>query len=230
MLLVGDSAANTVLGLKTTRDIPPEFLMTITAAVRRGAPRPFLLADLPYQACANPESAKATAMRFLNECGADAVKIEVTGAELPLVEALVSAGVALCAHLGLLPQRVMTPDGYRAQGRTRAEADKIISDAIACAKAGASLILLEAVPDEVTHEVVAKTSVPVIGCGAGPSAHGHVVVLHDVLGFNEKPPRFAEVLADAPELLREAAQRYVAAIASRAYPAEKHQYHMKSGS
>jgi 3-methyl-2-oxobutanoate hydroxymethyltransferase len=228
MLLVGDSAANTMLGLSTTRDIPPEFLVTITAAVRRAAPKVFLLADMPYRSSGDVATAVRLAQRFVLETGADAVKVEVVGADLPLVAALVEAQVPVCAHLGLLPQRVMTPDGYRAQGRTKAEAAVIVRDAVAFAAAGAQLILLEAVPDLLTREVIAKTGVPVLGCGAGHSAHGHVIVLHDMLGYSAKPPRFAEVFGDAAGALKAAAEKYVAAVGDRSYPAEKHEYRMKS--
>ena len=227
MLLVGDSAANTMLGLSTTRDIPPEFLVTITAAVRRGAPNVFLLADMPYRSTGDVTAAVRVAQRFVVETGADAVKVEVTGADLPLVKALVEAGVPTCAHLGLLPQRVVSPEGFRAQGRTKAEAAVIVRDTLAFAAAGVQLILLEAVPDAVTQEVVAKTTVPVLGCGAGHSAHGHVIVLHDMLGYSAKPPRFAEVYGAVAGALKAAAEKYVAAVESREYPAERHEYRMK---
>jgi 3-methyl-2-oxobutanoate hydroxymethyltransferase len=228
LLLVGDSAANTMLGLTTTRDIPPDFLVTITAAVRRGAPKVFLLADMPYRSSGDIPTAVRLAQRFVLETGADAVKVEVVGVDLPLVAALVEAKVPVCAHLGLLPQRVMTPDGYRAQGRTKSEAAVIVRDALAFAAAGAQLILLEAVPDAVTQEIIARTNIPVLGCGAGHSAHGHVIVLHDMLGYSPKPPRFAEVYGDVAGALKSAAEKYVAAVETRAYPADKHEYRMKS--
>jgi len=229
ILLVGDSAANTVLGLASTREIPVDFLMTITAAVRRGAPNSFVMADMPHLGMATADTALTTATRFMRECQADAVKVECTGADLPMIQSLLAAGIPVCAHLGLLPQRVTDPEGYRAQGRTTAEAQRIIGDAILMRRAGAQLLLLEAVPDEVSAAVVAQVDCPVLGCGAGPSCDGHVIVWHDLLGFNPRPPRFAQPLADAPALLTEAAKTYVQEVASRAYPALRHQYHMKAG-
>ena len=136
-------------------------------------------------------------------------------------------GVPICVHLGLLPQRVTDPTGYKAQGRTGAEAERIIAEAVAWSRAGAQMLLLEAVPDEVSAEVVRQVTCPVIGCGAGPSCDGHVIVLHDVLGYNPKPPRFAEVFADAPALVAAAAAGYLAAVRTRAYPADQHVYRMK---
>ena len=228
LLLVGDSAANTVLGLASTREIPPDFLLTLTVAVRRGAPNVFLLADMPYRAMASIAAAVAMGQRFIGEASADAVKIEIAEGDVGFVAALVAAGIPTCAHLGLLPQRVTSPDGYKAQGRTAEAASTLVQTALACVSAGAQMLLLEAVPDEVTREISSRVDVPVFGCGAGPSADGHVVVLHDMLGFNSKPPRFVEVLGDLPAALRQAATRYLEAITTRAYPAPKHTYKMKS--
>lgn len=227
ILLVGDSAANTVLGLESTREIPAEFLFTITAAVRRGAPAAFLLADMPYCATHDAGAVVTAAQRFIAETGADAVKLEATRADLPLLQAMVQARVPTCAHLGLLPQRARGFADYKARGRTPEEADEIVATAEACARIPVDLLLLEAVPDEVTRRVSAAVDMPVLGCGAGPSADGHVVVLHDVLGFSARPPRFVPVLGNVPAVLEEIARRYVAAITARKYPGPEHQYKMK---
>ena len=228
VLLVGDSAATTVLGHDTTRIIPPDFLLTLTEAVRRGAPAVFLLADMPFGSMASVDQAVGMARRFVDEAGADAVKVECREADLQIVRALVRANIPVCAHLGLLPQRVQEPGGFRAQGRTAEEAHRITEEACLMVEAGAQMLLLEAVPDEVSAAVVKSVPVPVIGCGAGPSCHGHVVVIHDLLGFNPRPPRFVEVLADGPAFIAQAARNYLNAIATRAYPADKHRYRMKT--
>ena len=228
VLLVGDSAANTVLGLGSTREIDPEFLLTITEAVRRGAEEVFVLADMPFKAMESVELAVVMGKRFMLEARADGVKVECTGAEVEYVKAMVAAGVPVCAHLGLLPQRVTEAGGYKAQGRTAEEAERIIKDAELMVEAGAEMLLLEAVPDEVSAAVQKRVGgVPVIGCGGGPSCDGHVLVLQDVLGYNVKPARFVEVLADVPGVVMQAAFEYVQAVGSRTYPAARHLYRMK---
>jgi 3-methyl-2-oxobutanoate hydroxymethyltransferase len=228
ILLVGDSVATTVLGHDSTTKVTLEFLLTITDAVRRGAPGVFLMADMPFGSYPDIPTAVANAARFVREAGADCIKLEADVRHAPIVAGLAAAGIAVCAHIGLLPQRAPQQGGFKAQGRTRDDASRLLADASALAEAGSQLLLLEAVPDDVTARVVERVDIPVLGCGAGPSAHGHVIVTNDLLGFNPRPPRFAEVMADMPALLSEAARRYVTAVHDRTYPAEKHQYHMKA--
>jgi len=226
-VLVGDSAAMTVLGLDSTTGITLDFLVTITAAVRRGAPDVFLMADMPFGSYANPVKAVENAARFVREAGADAVKLECDGRHAEIVKAMAAAGITTCAHLGLLPQRAHQMGGYVAQGRTKDDAKRIVEDAVKLYEAGALMILLEAVPDDVTKAVVGAVKVPVIGCGAGPSAHGHVVVVHDMLGYSERVPRFVEKLGDVPGAIEAAARKYVERVVTRKYPAAEHQYQAK---
>ncbi len=227
VLLVGDSAATTILGESSTVRVTMDFLVTITDAVRRGAPNVFLMADLPFASYPDVTTGVANAARFIREAGADCVKLEADARHREVVEAMAASGIAVCAHLGLLPQRAMQQGGYFAQGRTTTDAQRIIDDAVLLAKAGAGMLLLEAIPDEVTAEIVKSVACPVVGCGAGPSADGHVVVLHDMLGFSARPPRFVDKLADVPEVIADAANRYVQAVTRREYPAARHQYRMK---
>jgi len=226
-LLVGDSAAMTVLGETTTTAITFDFLLTITQAVRRGAPHVFLLADMPAGSYPDLPAALAHARRFVQEAGADAVKLECDRSQEPIVAGLAAAGLTVCAHVGLLPQRVTTPGGYRAHGRTQAEAREIVDDALVLHRAGAKMILLEAVPDEVSAQVSRQVDCPVIGCGGGPSCDGHVVVVHDMLGYSRHVPKFVDKLADVPALVSQAAARYLQQIQQREYPAPRHQYRMK---
>lgn len=227
-LLVGDSAAMAVLGAESTVHATMDFLVTITGAVRRGAPNVFVLADMPFGSYPDAATAVANALRFMQEARADAVKVEVDGRHAAIVQAMAMAGVPVCAHLGLLPQRVGQLGGYKAQGRTTDEASRITQEAAQLRLAGAEMILLEAVPNEVSAAVHAAVDCPVIGCGAGSACDGHVVVIHDVLGFNPRPPRFVDVLADVPGVIRGAAAAYVKAVGDRAYPAERHGYRMKT--
>jgi 3-methyl-2-oxobutanoate hydroxymethyltransferase len=227
-LLVGDSAATVLLGASSTTAATMEFLLPLTAAVRRAAPDVFLMADMPFASYPDVRTAVENAGRFVREAGADAVKFEMDIRHVEMTRALSAAGIVVCAHVGLLPQRAAQQGGYVAQGRTAAEAKRIVEEAVALGAAGAPMVLLEAVPDEVTAEVVARVPAIVIGCGGGASADGHVVVVHDMLGYSEKVPRFVEKFGDVPSAITEAAEKYVAAVRGRSYPAAAHQYRMKS--
>ncbi len=235
LLLVGDSVATTVLGEESTVVATMDFLLTLTAAVRRAAPHAFVMGDMPFASYPDVPTAVANAARFVKEAGVDGVKLEADIRHREIVTALSSAGVITCAHVGLLPQRAGQQGGYIAQGRTPADARRIVEEAVELVRAGAHLLLLEAVPDEVTAEVVKQVAAlggpgcPVLGCGAGPSADGHVLVSYDMLGYSPRVPRFVERYADVPAIIQDAAHRYVEAVKSRAYPAARHQYRMKSG-
>ena len=228
VLLVGDSAATTLLGADSTVAATFDFMLTLTTAVRRGAPDLFVMADMPFASYPDIPLAVSHAARFVREAGADAVKFEMDIRHVEMVRALSTAGITTCAHVGLLPQRAPQQGGYVAQGRSPAEARRIVDAALALAEAGAHLLLLEAVPDEVTAQVVSRAACPVLGCGAGPSADGHVVVIHDLLGYNTRPPRFVEPLGEVPAAIQEAATRYAQAVRSRAYPAARHLYRMRT--
>jgi len=231
MLLVGDTAAEVVCGLETTREIQPEFLIQLTAAVRRGAPETFVLADLPY-AC-RCEDAKTTASwgrRFMDESQCDAVKIEVTADHTDAVTAMIDAGVPVIAHLGLLPQMIDPDAGYRAQGKDAEQALVLIEDARRFEQLGAEGLLLEAVASEVAREIAAHTSVPVIGCVSGPYCDGTVVVLHDMIGWGGgHPPRLVKQYEDLSAVLMRAFKAYVDDIHAGRFPADEHEIHMKPG-
>lgn len=232
VLLVGDTAAEVVLGVPSTREISPEFLLTLTAAVRRGAPRTFVMADLPFASRveADPDATAQWACRFHQETGSDAVKIEVTGGDASLVEIATRRGVPVVAHIGLLPQRVDPREGYRAQGRDAATAAQLIRDAERLEKAGACMLLLEAVASEVAAEITARSTLPVIGCVSGPACDGTVVVLHDLLGLGGgHPPRGARQYANLSEILTRAFKAYADDIRAGRFPTESDAPHMKAG-
>lgn len=224
ILLVGDSAATTILGESSTIHATMDFMVLLTCAVRRGAPDVCVMADMPFASYATEESAVANGKRFLVEAGADCVKLECDGRHEGIVRAMAMAGIPVCAHLGLLPQRAAQQGGYRYQGRTDQEADNVVRDSLAMVRAGAAMLLLEAVPDRVSRRVVDQVVCPVLGCGAGPSCHGHVMVLHDMLGYTAKPPRFVECFGDVPTAISDAAKAYVRAVETREYPQLRHQY------
>lgn len=232
VLLVGDTAAEVVLGLPSTREISPEFLLALTAAVRRGAPHSFVMADLPF-ACrveGDPNATAEWARRFQVETGSDAVKIEVTGRDVDVVEAATRRGVSVVAHLGLLPQHIDPQVGYRAQGRDAASAVQLISDARRLEEAGASMLLLEAVAGEVAAEITSQTALPVIGCVSGPGCDGTVVVLHDLLGLGMgHPPRGSKQYENLAAILTRIFTSYVEDVHAGRFPTQADVPHMKAG-
>ena len=227
VLLVGDSAATTVLGESSTIHATMDFMILLTRAVRRGAPDVFLMGDMPFGSYATEDSAVCNGKRFLTDAAVDCVKLECDLRHESIVRAMSMAGIPVCAHLGLLPQRAVQQGGYRYQGRTEPEADRLVREAVAMVQAGAELLLLEAVPDRVSRRIVEAVGCPVLGCGAGPSCHGHVLVLHDMLGYTEKVPRFVERFGAVPAAVAEAASAYVRAVETRAYPQVRHEYGVK---
>jgi 3-methyl-2-oxobutanoate hydroxymethyltransferase len=210
MLLAGDSAAEVILGFDSTIHAPLEFMITITAAVKRGAPNALVMADMPFLSYqASEADAIRNAGRFLTEGNADIVKLEVDGRFAGLFEALTRAGIPTCAHLGLLPQHRKLLGGYRLACRTADDAAQLVADAVRLQDAGATMLLLEAMPAEVSSRVVDKTTVPVIGCGAGPACHGQIVVLQDLLGMTDRQPAFASPIASMGDQIRCSGARWV---------------------
>jgi 3-methyl-2-oxobutanoate hydroxymethyltransferase len=226
-LLVGDSAANVILGHPTTLPVPLGLMIELTAAVRRGSQMCFLVGDMPFGSYGGSvDRGVRNVCRMLQLSGCDCVKLEVSESHLPLVNALADTGIAVMAHLGLRPQSVGLLGGYRAQGKTSDEARAIVDLAVRMQRAGAAAVLVEAVPPEVGQAVVDATNVPVIGCGAGPACHGHVVVTHDALGLTPRPPRFVPRLADLATPMVAAYADYVRQVAGGIYPAREHEYEM----
>lgn len=210
VMLVGDTAGHVILGHESTIHAPLEFMLTITAAVRRGAPDAFVMGDMPFMSYqADDREALRNAGRFMTEGMADAVKLEVDRSYASLVERLARAGVPVVAHIGSRPQLVKLQGGYAAAGRTVTEAHHVIADAAALEAAGASMLLVEAVPLEVSERIAQRASIPVIGCGAGPACDGQVVVLQDLLGLTDRQPAFAQPLAFLGDHLVAAARNWV---------------------
>ena len=228
VLLVGDTAAEMILGYPSTIHAPLEFMITITAAVKRGAPDAHVMADMPFMSYqADDAEAVRNAGRFLTDGAADSVKLEVDRSYVRLIEKLARAGVPVVAHVGSRPQLHKRRGGYGSSGRTAGEARAIVADAVACEEAGAAMLLIEAVPEAVAERIVEKTSVPVIGCGAGPACHGQVVVLHDILGLTEWQPSFATPIAHLGEQITAAAGDWVVRV--RESRLGEHPYKMAQG-
>jgi 3-methyl-2-oxobutanoate hydroxymethyltransferase len=226
-MLVGDSAANVILGHPTTLPVPLSFMIEITAAVRRGAPMVLLMGDMPFGSYSGDVNRGVrTVCRMVKLSGCDCVKLEVAAGHADLVRQLADVGVAVVAHLGLRPQSVNMLGGYKFQGRTAEEARAIVSLATQMERAGAAAILLEAVPHEVSARVVERTRIPVIGCGAGPACHASVIVTHDGIGLSPHRPRFAPNLGDVGAAMKQTFVEYVEQVSGGRYPSSEHQYEM----
>jgi 3-methyl-2-oxobutanoate hydroxymethyltransferase len=226
VILVGDSAADNVLGYDSTVPVTVDELLVLVRAVARGAKRAFVVADMPFGSFqVSDEAAVANAVRFVKEAGADAVKIEGAGPSLSRVQALVGAGIPVMGHIGLTPQSATMLGGFKAQGRTAAKARRLLADARALEAAGCFAVVLEAVPAAVAARVTNALTVPTIGIGAGLSCDGQVLVWHDLLGLNDrKPARFVKRYADVGTEIQGALEAYAADVRSGAFPAEEHTY------
>jgi len=216
VLLVGDSAAEVVLGFSRTIDMPLDVALALTAGVKRGAPRTLVMGDMPFLSYqAGSDEAVRNAGRFMVEGLADMVKIEADETYAPLVRRLTHAGIPVCAHIGSRPQHAALSGGYGPAGRTAEHAVRIVDDAVALEDAGAVMLLVEAVPDEVTRRILEATKTPLIGIGAGPAPHGQVLVVQDLLGMTDIVPRFAEPAARLGEAIAAAGQEWVRRVARR---------------
>ncbi len=216
VLLVGDTAAEMVLGFHRTIDMPLDVLIHLTAGVRRGSPATVVMADMPFLSYQlSEDDAVRNAGRFMVEGGADIVKLEADASFVSVVEKMSRAGIPVCAHIGSRPQRAALAGGYSSAGRTESEAARIVQDAVALQAAGAVMLLVEAVPDEVTARILRETSVPLVGIGAGVDCHGQVLVLQDLVGLTDRPPTFAEPVADLGVQLKRAGEEWVKRVAER---------------
>ena len=228
VLLVGDSAANVVYGYDTTVPVSVEELLPLVRGVVRGTKRALVVADLPFGSYqSSPAQALDTAARFMKDGGAQAIKLEGGQRVAPQVEALVSAGIPVMAHIGLTPQSVNAFGGYRVQGRGDEGAHRLLQDAKALQHAGAFAVVLEVVPSEVAAQVTKTLTIPTIGIGAGPSCDAQVLVWQDMAGLRGegKPAKFVKEFADVGSALRNAATRYADEVRTGVYPSPEHEYH-----
>ena len=228
IVLVGDSAAMTVLGHDSTVPATMDEMIMLTHAVTRGARRPLVVADMPFGSFQiSDASALEHAIRFVKEAGADAVKVEGGGPTISRVQALVGAGIPVMGHIGLTPQSATMLGGFKAQGRTAEKARRLVEDALALEAAGCFSLVLEAVPAPVAARVTEHLEIPTIGIGAGAGCDGQVLVYHDLLGlYDGASPRFVKQYADLAAETRRALETYAAEVRSGAFPEERHTYSM----
>ena len=226
-IIVGDSLAQLVLGRPSTLSVTMDTMITLTAAVRAGAPDVFLVGDMPFMSYQPSVSqAISNAGRFMAEAGSDAVKVEVDYRHIDLVAALAAAGIPVMAHMGYRPQSAQQSDKM-IHTRQAQQAVAVIQDCQAMVQAGAVAILLECVTAEATCEATKRVPVPVISCGSGMSCDGQVLVLHDVLGLpGGSVPRFARTYSQVGDAISQAACDYVQDIHNGAFPDHEHSYHM----
>ena len=228
LVLVGDSAAMTVLGHDSTVPATMEEMLILTRAVTRGASRPLVIADMPFGSFqVSDEDAVVNAIRFVKEAGADAVKLEGAGAMLSRVKAIVEAGIPVMGHLGLTPQSATMLGGFKAQGRSAEKALRLYDDARALEAAGCFSLVLEAVPAPVAARITHDLSIPTIGIGAGPACDGQVLVWHDILGlYDGRAARFVKRYAEIGDSIRSALAEFAADVRERRFPEEQHTYAM----
>jgi 3-methyl-2-oxobutanoate hydroxymethyltransferase len=235
IVLVGDTAAMTVLGYDSTVPVSMDEMVMLARAVRRGLRTPLLVGDLPFGSYQRSnEQAVDTAVRYLKEAECDAVKIEMAGVSGGLADkhqsierarAIIGAGIPLMGHVGLTPQSSSALGGYKAQGRTARQAVQVADDALALQEAGCFAIVFEAVPAAVTETIVERLNVPVIGIGAGPATDGQVLVFHDLLGIYEGlSPRFAKRFAEVKRAMVDGVRTYARDVRERRFPADEHCY------
>ena len=231
MLVVGDSAAQIVLGHSSTLPATMDFMVEITAGVRRGAPEACLVADMPFLSYQlGVHEAVRNAGRFLTESGVQIVKIEASEAYLAVIKAVSDAGMAVMAHIGIRPQSISRTGRFRAEATTAEQAVQLLATAEQMVQAGASCLLIEGVAAEVSEIVTKKSEVPVIGCGSGMGCDGQVLIAPDILGLTQGPgPKFAKSFASLGEAAIKAFSDYAEQVRAGHFPDTDHSYHMKKG-
>jgi 3-methyl-2-oxobutanoate hydroxymethyltransferase len=228
LILVGDSAGTTVLGLDSTVPVTLDEMVMLTGAASRGTTYGFLVADMPFGSYQVSEAdGVRSAIRLAKEGGADAVKLEGAGRTLSRVSAIVDAGIPVMGHIGLTPQSATMLGGYRAQGRTAKAAMRLVEEAKTLERAGCFAIVLEAMPAAVAEAITAEVDVPTIGIGAGVGCTGQVLVWHDLLGLSVgRTPRFVKAYADLGSTIGAALRAYAEDVRAGSFPALEHTYGM----
>ena len=223
LVLVGDSLGMVIQGHDTTVPVTVDDIVYHTHIVTRGLRHAFLVADLPFMSYASPEQALLNGVRLMQEGGAMMVKLEGGRGQISVVERLASHDIPVCAHVGLKPQSVHKIGGFRVQGRDSSAAEQMVADAISLQSAGADIVLLECVPNEVGKTITDTLDVPVIGIGAGPHVDGQILVLYDMLGITRgRTPRFVKNFMEGLDSPFAAIEAYVKAVKDGSYPAKEH--------
>lgn len=228
VILVGDSMGMVVMGYNSTLPVTMDLMVPHVQAVRRGAPDVYLVADMPYMSYQVSKSeAIRNGGRFMAETGCDAVKVEGGREIADTVKAMVDATIPVMSHIGLTPQAAAQLGGFKAQGRDLVTAKKLIEDAAILEEAGASSMVLEAVPAEVAQIITRRASIPIFGIGAGPHCDGQVLVIHDMLGlFDRKAAKFVKKYTELGDRIIKALEDFKEDVSEGSFPAQEHCYPM----
>lgn len=231
MMLVGDSAAQVLLGFDSTLPATMDFMVTLTAAVRRAAPKVCLVADMPFLSYQTSiADAVRNAGRFVQEAGAHVIKIEVTAAHLDVVRAVSDAGMAVMAHIGIRPQSIAKQGRLKAEGTTAEMAWELVELARQMVQAGAAALLIEGTAREVARMVTAESPVPVVSCGSGPDCDGQILIISDILGLSEgKLPKFSQAFGQLAEPMTAAVSAYARQVRAGTFPDDDRCYHIRQG-
>jgi len=225
ILLVGDSLNMSFAGNPDTLSTTMDQMIYHTNAVCKGAQNTFIICDMPFGTYTDEPAALSNAIRVYRETPADAVKIEGGANKAHLVKYLVDNGIAVCGHIGLLPQSVRAEGGYKVKGKTEEDALSLISDAQAIEKAGAFIIVIEGVKADAATRVAQSVTIPVIGIGAGNGVDGQVLVFSDMLGLYEPfVPKFVKQYMDGAKAVKESVAKYSEEVQNRSFPNENHVY------
>jgi 3-methyl-2-oxobutanoate hydroxymethyltransferase len=227
VILVGDSLANVILGLESTVPVTVDQMIHHGAAVRRGASRALVVVDMPFMSYQiSTEDALRNAGRIMKETNAQAVKVEGGDEEIATtIRAMTRAGIPVMGHIGFTPQSVNTLGGYRVQGRAPGDQDRLVAEAQRIEAAGAFSLVLELVPTEVSRSITAAVQIPTIGIGAGAACDGQVLVLHDLLGLNDRfRPKFLRRYAELAGDVRSAVTRFADDVRAGRYPDPEHSF------
>ncbi len=225
MILVGDSLNMSFAGKKDTLSATMDQMIYHTKAVCNGAKNSFIICDMPFGTYVNEADALKNAIKVFRETSADCVKIEAGEDKAFIIKYLTSNGIAVCGHIGLLPQSVRGDGGYKVKGKTQQEKEQLIKDAKAVENAGAFCMVIEGVKAEVASEVAKSVDIPVIGIGAGSDVDGQVLVFSDMLGlFEEFTPKFVKKYIDGASIVKDAIKNYSDEVKNREFPQEIHTY------
>ena len=217
-ILVGDSLGMVVQGHGATRSVTMDDMVYHTQCAARGVRRALLISDLPFMSCCDVPTAQANAARLVREGGAQVVKLEASQEQVEIVRALSGQGLPVCAHLGLRPQSLTRMNDIRRHGRAPEEAAELRETALALEQAGADLLLLECVVDDLAEEITRRAGIPVIGIGSGSACDGQILVLHDLLGLTDPMPRHARSFMGSGDGIADAVRAYVEAVHSGSFP------------
>lgn len=229
VILVGDSAGMVAMGYENTLPVTMDEMIHYTRGVRRGVQQALLVGDMPFMSYhTSAEDTIRNAGRFIQEGGAEAVKMEGGSRVLDKISAVIQAGISVMGHVGLTPQSVHQFGGYRVQGKNYLDARQIKKDGLDLQKAGVFSLVLEGIPMDLAAEITADLEIPTIGIGAGPHCDGQILVTQDMLGMNlDFAPKFVKKYGELGTAIRSAVQDYVDEVQSGGFPDEAHSYHLK---